>query len=298
MPSGHPRARAVTRWSAGWGSWQIFIAIETRGTPDAWYSGEPVVLKSFKGPFLSTRFDATDSTPNELTVFKTDGAGNLLSGAIENGSQVHLWDSGRFARDDGNQLVAGGTSTAGATAFHVMEPTRHLVYLSTAHGAYIDVATGQVKNTTASFVLDYGTQVDRRGDLLDPGLVRLQRRAAFWLIDWNGGDILSNDAVSFQTLDDDSNGNHRFVSTNGTAELGLANGVSSGSRFTVEVLDGSTVSHHATVAFRSSIGTYVTAMPPDYFDSQIRNYGPFVGAWQRFRVSFVHSYDFPRTSKW
>jgi hypothetical protein len=292
-------AAVHTRWATGWGSWQIFHAIETGDTPDAWYSGESVVVKSFDGPFLSTNFSATDSAPNALTVFKTDGAGRLLSGPVENGSQVYLWDSSRFAHDNGNQLVPNsGTSTAGATPLRLVEPRKHLVYVSTAHGLYVDIATEQLENTTTRSVLNYATQLDLRGDMLDSELVRQQRRAAFWLIDWDGGEMLSNDTVSFQTLDDDSNGNYRFVVTNGTGQVGLANGTSSAARFTVQVLDGADVFHGATVAFRSSGGTYLTAMPPDYFDSQIRNYGPSVGAWQRFGVWFVHSYDFSRRDKW
>jgi hypothetical protein len=92
------------------------------------------------------------------------------------------------------------------------------------------------------------------------------------VIDWNGGEL--------------RDGDH-------TGQLMFSNAVDVHERFVIQLDGGATgsITHGAAVTFRSAIGTYLTAMPPDYSDSQLRNYGTWIGPWQRFSFQFVAHYD-------
>ncbi len=60
-------------------------------------------------------------------------------------------------------------------------------------------------------------------------------------------------------------------------------------------LSGPGAIHHGdAVTFKSSSGTWLTAMPPSTFASQLQNSGTSEGAWQQLNLDFVHSFDMDR----
>ena len=128
--------------------------------------------------------------------------------------------------------------------------------------------------------------------------VSVQRDAAFWMLVLNGGRLENNDRI---VLEGFANEQYHYASTafEGTGQARGRNGFGSSETFVVVKLSGSSgseIRHDDRIALRSSQGTYLTAMPADYFDGQIQNYGTFVGTWQGFTLRHVSQHDRARPS--
>lgn len=138
-------------------------------------------------------------------------------------------------------------------------------------------------------------------------LPQIKASAAFWVVDWNGGSLQDGDSVSLESFENDT---YHYVSVRDgdhTGQARLLNAVNTYEKFTINITDGSTgtvvysndgnaANDHNRVSFRSANGTYMTAMPPDYFDGQILNYATndtpvSTYVWQGFDVIFVNEFD-------
>jgi hypothetical protein len=197
--------------------------------------------------------------------------------------------------DDGSKVV----STLGAgTPYTVIEPRHHLVYISTHHDRFVNVdADGSIHNRRTRAEVNYATRLDPQPETLDGARVALQASAAFWLIDWNGGQLLDGDRISLQVFKDDA---QHFVSTFGRAgSTRWRNGAGADETFEFRRVGGTRgapINHRDSVTLRSATGNYLLAAPPDYLDAQILNTATVPREWETFQMHFVHSYDSDRTS--
>jgi hypothetical protein len=292
-------ASMYTDAAGGWGAWQALYANQYSGS-DGWRSGLPLAVSTFDGHFVSSTFSATGTTPTPLYFFSSTGAST-----IRPGDRVRIaasTSSGlRYAYESGSNLSYGSSpGTNPAYTFKVVEPVRHLVYLKTYHGKFVDIeADGYFYNRRTQAELEYGTSRAPVTGALDPAQVATQAQAALWLIDWNGGALVDGDAVSFQVYQNDA---WTILATGAsTGQVFQYNSAGPNETFVLHKLGGSSgtsIAHGDTVTFKSSIGTWLTAMPPDYYSSQIRNYGTYEGAWQQMTLDFVHSFDMDRTRYW
>jgi len=288
-----------TRLTHAFGAWQALDAIET-ASPGGWLPNEPIALKAFGGQFFSNTFSPTLTTPSTVLFENADSSVYpIMRGSLV---RLYTWDAlgyRLYAYDNGSTIGTTYRPDASAT-FTVIEPRYHLVYLATYHGRFVNTdPDATIHNRKLPGDLQYATQLAPGPDALDPARVAAQANAAFWLLDWNGGDLVDGDVVSFQLFQNDA---WNFISTFGTTGVTRPrNGAGADERFVIHKLSGSAgtrIANRDVVSLRSSSGTYLTAMPPDFSDSQLQSSGTSEGLWQRIGVQFVHSFDMDRTSKW
>ena len=194
-----------------------------------------------------------------------------------------LW-SGAYVNPYSGSTIQTQASHPGLL-IRMREPRRdHLVYLKTAHNRFVNIPAGQ------NWLYNQPTDLS----LSVPDTDRV--RSAFWVVDHNGGELEFGDPVSFEGVIDQV---ERFWSTSGNnGHVTTTNSYYTHQTFVLVSPYGATgpIGHGDTIAIRSSIGTYVTAMPPSYYASQLRNYGTYVGSWQRFEIQFVEQFDIDRTT--
>ncbi len=289
-----------TDWSDNIGAWQWLYVYDYNG--GNWKNNDVVSVRSFNMDLYPNLPDATDNSegylglPGGSTYFTATsqvpyGLQFRSSTAIRDGAVVRMKAAGNYAKDNGTHLERTTNASDPANDFELIEPRReHLVYLRTYHGNYVHRdAAGQLYNRLTD------------ADMTSSDLTQ-RSSAAFWVIDWNGGYLKDGDSISLESFQD---GSYQYLSVRDGDHLGharLSNTVGPYETFTVNILDGSSGqvrysndgrsgNDHNRISLRSANGTYLTAMPSDYYASQIRNYGPSEGTWQGFDLVFVQEYD-------
>ncbi len=267
-----------TRWTTGEGAWQTLYAIDQNGGD--WRNWDPIQLKSFDGQFINPAYRASGTRP---TTFQMGRDG--LWGTVGANDRVQLrtpfYSSFAYARDDGFQLQP--TYARRATTFVVNESRRDImIYLRGAHRYFMNVdGRNRLRNSTDESLIGWGNPDH-------------QAAAAFWVIDLNGGAWNDGDPIALESV---LNGNRYYVSTPSsvsTAQAGLAPEHGLHQHFVVHKVSGSSgrkIAHNDVLTFRNARNRYLTAMPPNYYDSKILSYGTNEGTWQRFTVSFVSQHD-------
>lgn len=295
-----------TNLARGWGAAQTFYAMEYGG-PSGWIPGEAMAVKTWDGKFVTNTFTTTLTSPNHIKFVNASGS----AAAIGNGSVVNISDttsSGGMWWAYDNGAVVTKTDSLGASTNHdfvITEPRYHLVYLKSPHGKFVNVdAAGLFFNKRSQAILEYGTAAnpvdDASGKLvaLDPAIVSMQNDAAFWLVDYDGGEVDDGDVVSIQIFKGEA---WSFLSTWGTdGHAKKKNIAGDDERFIInKQAAGALVGHGDSITLKNvGTGLYMVAMPADYFDGQIRGYGEFEGSWTKFDLMFVHSFDLDRQAKW
>lgn len=263
-----------TNWATASGAWQWMYVYDFNG--GNWSSGDHVRVRTFSGHNWrrngGTIIDAvTTSATNSVFSFNRFGGGQ-----IGNGSQVNIRTPLYFndwVRDGGTALrLVINEPTDNSHRFHVVEPSReHLVYIRSPHQEsgqyrYVDFDP----NTSSSFAWNRALRSDLTSNDIDREVA-----TAFWIVDWNGGQLMHNDLVSLQRYGYDS---YDYLSTPDTGHARFANGVGQLGYQTFRIrrhtAGSGAVQHNDTITLESvALGTYLTAMPHDYFDYQIRCYG-------------------------
>ncbi len=271
-----------TNWSDSLGAWQWLYLYDAQGP--TWASGDSVVLKSFAGNYL--RYKSADNT------FSADGAQSyplvfsLVAGStLGNAAKVTMRHGDRYAYSDGSKLRGATSPTDNRFHFTLVEPRRdHLIYLRSAHGKYLNTDSNRR-------VWNKRTEAELAGSVR-----QLLASSAMWIVDWNGGELMDGDVISLEQFE--NNAYHYLSATDGdhTGQVRMGNAINFYERFIIHRTSTGTgpITHDDTITLRSAHGTYLTAMPADYFDGQIRNYGTYEGAWQHFRIRFVSQHDKPR----
>ena len=273
------------------GPWQTFFVINNRrGALDPtntdradWFHMDAVQIKTFDGSWLSSIFDATADSPVTLQVGRP-----AVRRIMRNGDIVHLMSTDangrrRFASDDGFKLSWTNLIPGPNEEFYVDIYRRDMmVYLRTAHGGRFIEARA-----------DHRLYNDVTGlDVYTSDSVARKQRAAFWLIDWNGGDLRDGDTVSFEEF---QNERWHYWSTYGigSGQLFTRHSVGADERFTIVKMDvttGTVIGHDDRIALRASSGRFVTAWPAAG-GFAIVNVGRAPGAWEQFTLRTVQEHD-------
>ncbi|MBL8682479.1 MAG: hypothetical protein JNK05_25150 [Myxococcales bacterium] len=214
----------------------------------------------------------------------------VSAGSVSDGTVVQMSSGATYAANNGSTLAAVSTNGAANQLLTVVEPRRaHLVYLRTYHGTYV--------NRDASMAL-YNQRTNAE---LSGTNAAVKASAAFWVIDWNGGELQDGDWISLESFENSSYHYASVIDGDHTGHARLANAVTAYEKFRINILNGATGSvtysndgaanDNNVVSLQSSHGTFLTAMPANYYSSQIRNYGPYEGDWQRFEIVFVQEFD-------
>lgn len=274
-------------YSGNQGAWQWFYMIDlNRGSL---VHGDPIQVKTFQGAldvngvpagsWMTPWFSATGTSPTTLTIY------NNGSGSIGNNSSIRLryTPSGWWANADTANLTYTSSMSL-STSFTVYEPRReHLVYFRTYHNRYVEAPS-------AGGVLAYNRRTEAE---LYNGTEQQQGESAFWVLDHNGGQLLSGDSISLETFWGES---YHYLSTweGGTGQLRGRNSLGDYERFVVTKVSGSpgtVIGHNDVIVLRSAQGNYLTAMPSSYGSSELRNYVSTPGNWERLTVRMVSQHD-------
>jgi hypothetical protein len=269
-----------TNWSNSIGAWQWFYGYDRNGA--SWASADSTWVKSFSGPYLRRGSDG---------VFRADSTApwgtrmDLVSGTqLGNGATVTLRQGTSYAYSDGSTLRSTTSSTDSRARFVVHEPRRdHLVYLRTAHDRFVSADLANPRYVW--------NQLD--GGDLETGSEAVRASAAFWIVDWNGGELQDGDVISLEQFAASSY--HYLSAGDGghTGHVRMVNGVNTHERWVIRRVGSGTgpITHETQISLQSAHGTYLTATSSTYFPYEVRNYGTFVGAWQRFELRFVFHHD-------
>jgi hypothetical protein len=255
------------------GPWETLYVIDLNG--GELNSGDYVHVKTHAGSFVmatSAGAVVADSSVNPTpsvghpTTFRW--VNHTAASQTWPGDSVSLQDyRGRYLSAEGG---GGGAVTANRTSAREWERFRiesyrrdHIVHLKGAHGRFLarrdsDLYLENFPSTTG-------------------------RETAFWVVDHNGGALRHGDSISLETVED-----ARFVSTElGSRVWGRPSWMSERERFTIGRVAGpGEIRPNDQVWLRSSQGYYLTAMPRDYYPSQVRNWQTYVGSWERFEIDF------------
>lgn len=268
-------------WSNLVGAWQRFFVMDrTTSTPLLASNWNTVWIRPYDDYFVTSNYGADGISPATVYLWLDGGYSNSDPTA-----NVALWTSSAGYLDPNSASTLATTSSMPSDRFVMREPRRdHLVYLKSAHGLYVNIPSGS--NMLYNQLASLDSTVDNT----------TRQSAAFWIVDHNGGELEYGDLISIEGI---MAQHDRFWSTyaNGDGQLNTLNAYGLDyETFTVVSPTGQTgpVGHADTIALRSYQGTYVTAMPPTYFSSQLRNYGTYIGSWQEFEVRFVEDHDVPR----
>ena len=175
-----------------------------------------------------------------------------------------------------------------------------MVYVRTAHNVGLTAdATGRYDGRYVEVRDDgrlYNDVTDLKADTLDA--LDRKRRSAFWLIDWNGGDLRSgirSRSRSFATSGGTTG--RPAASASGSCGRGTRWPPTSGSTIIKKGgAPGTIITHDDRIALRTSTGRYVTAWPAAG-GYQLVNVGrDSEGAWQQFTLSMVEHHDRARPS--
>lgn len=270
-----------TDWSPTTGAWQWMYLIDLGG--GTLNSGDGVQLKTHTGHWLQTNYSASLMAPKNHIIYNTVG------GPIVNGSTVKLgnvwlnpstWlNEWRYASAGPSLLTYSAGSGSPANEFVLERPRRDtLVHLATSTGSFVRV--------NASTGTMYGW-TNRTAAELQSGTSQQQGEAAFWLVDHNGGDLVSGDQVSFETFVNDSFA-YLSVLGVGTGQVRTVSGIAATSRFTVtkDTAGDATIRHGDTITLRSSTSNLLTSS-----GGQLTNAGTTVTAAQRFVLRHVSQHD-------
>ncbi|MER2560904.1 MAG: hypothetical protein ABTQ32_09305 [Myxococcaceae bacterium] len=270
-----------TNWGTTTGAWQWLYLIDLGG--GSLTSADGVQLKTHTGHWLQSNYSASAMLPYNHTIY------NVLGGPIINGSTVkfgNVWfnpstwlNEWRYASAGPSTLTYSSGSGAANNEFILERPRRDtLVHLATNTGSFVRVnaSTGTMNGWT-----------NRTAPELQSGTALQQAEAAFWLVDHNGGTLVTGDQVSFETFVNDSF-SYLSVLGVGTGQLRTVSGIAATSRFTVTKvsLGDATIRHGDTITLRSSTGNLLTTS-----GSQLTNSGTTVTAAQRFVLRHVSQHD-------
>jgi hypothetical protein len=325
-PNGGGSSTIQTTITQRIGPWQMFAAIDpnlpslTGPTGDAlgWSYGDPVELKTNSGHWVDPTFKPDDirypQSPDGAFVGfffdSPDGAtGRIVSGADVVLRTGHL-GLPSYAYDDGTNLQPGGNPGDVSTKFTVYRYRReHMVYLQSPHSvvdvgwdphvlcpmAPADCPTYVAYDDVFNGFHTALTDLTLANTSLDGQLAAQKRRAAFWLIDWNGGALIDGDEVSFESplnahflstavpTPDDALVRLHSVGTAGreTFQLGKLGGSS-----------GNIIRHDDVVSMRSSSGNYVSVWASGTADTgRVNDSGTSVGNDEMFTLRMVHYHD-------
>jgi hypothetical protein len=248
---------ALTNYTSDVGGWQWLYVIDRNGGSLA--SGDTVDIKSHSGYWLQPdfSFDVLARLPinDSMRIYLASG-----SGAIGGGSSVNIAHrrvtpvpysvTYRYAYAGATTLESSATFGSGPEYdFTVERPRRDtMVYLRASNGLYVrTAATGShlayANRTWSELTLTGGTVAQRN-------------EAAFWLVDLNGGALVSGDTVAFERYASDG---LEYLSVTGTGQARTALFIGPTERFVVtRVFGGTTIAHGDQITLRASSGFYLT----------------------------------------
>lgn len=273
-----------TSETTAWGPWQTFYAIDYLG--QGWMNYDFVQLKTFGGNWVNHDFSARRNVPWRIQI----GSSALGLNPLRTGASVTMRSNSpigdRYASDNGANLsyVSVTSPLTDAQRFYLEVVQREqIVYLRGAHGGYItEDSNGVLWNTTPD-----STLADTRVSA-NPS----KAAAAFWILDWNGGNLESGDSVSLQGFRGDR---WHYVSTSFSpaGQMRMRHSAGRDERFVIRKVSGtpgSMINDKDVISLRSRNGNYVTAMPADA-SYELRNAGTWEGPWQRFTLRMVQHHD-------
>lgn len=288
-----------TNWTSNIGAWQTFFVKDLNG--GFWQSGDDVTVRSFNADLYPNLIDNSDGTEGFLwpsvsywrTTSSTPRVLQFIGPVIiGNGSTVRLRMGSTYARDDVTYVRTTTSSTDTRNYWTVLEPrTDWVVYLKTAHGRYVSRSSSDGGYDGVSLSSAVLADYDDLNDL------RSQARAAFHVIDWNGGTLNDGDSVSLRTFDAHQS---LYLSVRAGDHLGQATSLNAAGPYETFVInlsggqtgalaysnDGVSSNDKNVVSFRSENGTYLTARPwnDPVYPNEVHNYGTYEGAWQWFTI--------------
>lgn len=277
-----------TNWGTTTGAWQYFTMIDQDGN-GALYEGDGIQLKTHGGQWLQGDYQTSNSTPAVNRIFRASGSGPIRDGAqIKIGNFWHnpatAANEWRYASAGPVLLGATASSSAAQNVFTVEHPRRDtVVRLQASSGYYLRV------NGSGGPMMAWSNQLS---STTVAGTPPEQSEGAFWLVDHNGGQLVSGDVVSFEALWGDS---YLYLSVAGigTGQVRTAAGISETSRFVITRVAGPGVIGRADqVTLKSSSGNLLTANLPAA-GGQLTNSGTAgsVGSAQRFKFYPVSQHD-------
>jgi hypothetical protein len=273
-----------------------FVTVMDRNGGSSWWGTDDVYLKSredgilYRGGFF---FHANGTSGHTMRLVPVSGS------TVDNGDDVRIVSGGYYAYDDGAYVRPSLSSTGANRVFTVREPSRqHLVYLRTSYSTFVraDQDTGWM----------YGgrTQDELMEDSIAGGDAGAQRKAsaAFWIIDWDGGELMDGDVVSLEAFENDGG---RYVSIRGGNNTGLARlrgAIGEHEKFTINILDGTAgpvvytndgvANDHHRITFQTMTGKYLRAVAlTPTSEPLLMGDGPDEGTYQRFYVFPVQEFD-------
>lgn len=281
----------LTNYSDRVGAWQWFYMIDQSG--GSLTSGDSVQLKSHWGHWLQTDYSVAGLTRKSHAIYRSDGLG-----PIGNGTSVYFYNTyvnpvtlasePRYAYAGASTLAYSSALGSGSEyRFTVERPRRDtLVYLgATRIGRYVRI------DSLGSWL----AYADRTASEIATGSQRVRGEAALWLVDHNGGELMSGDSVSFETFYDDS---YMYLGVEpGTGQARAETGIGPRERFVVTKVSGgdARIRHDDTIALRSATGHYLTAVSPGS-GGQLTNASTLIGLPQRFTLRHVSQHDQPRAT--
>lgn len=304
-----------TDWGTSIGAWQWFYLYDTTG--GNLVNNDQIYLRSWAGHFVrrtSTGWFADAWSNPMMRILRVGGPGT-----IADGTAVRLTDSlgVNYAYNDGAGLGTTTTATGSSRSFIIREPRRdHLVYLRTYHALHSS-GVCDADHDDNPLESDNNCRYVHRGDDNFAYVTRLdtelddpphgaadedKAEAAFWVLDWDGGELEDGDVVSFESFEGGSYGYLSVAAGDHTGHASFANAVGTYERFTLNILDGTTGAvtysndsmsgDHNRVSLRSANGTYLSAVPPaPAGDGTLRNYGATESIWTWFDIVPVSQYD-------
>lgn len=276
-----------TNWSTATGAWQWFYLIDQ--SAGALNSGDAIQLKTHGGQWILGNY--TSSAENQLFHIITRASG---SGPIGHNTAVKLsnfWhnpatstNEWRYAFASPTVLTHTPTQSAPQNTLVLERPRRDtLVHLRGNSGYYLRV------NATGGPMMAW---TDLLSNLVIAGTHQQQGEAAFWLIDHNGGDLVSGDSISLEAYYNDVYA-YLSVSGVGTGQVRTTPGISPSSKFIVTKDGGSgVIGHNDTITLKSWTNNLLTAALPTA-GGQLTNSGSptAVTNAQRFVLRHVSQHD-------
>jgi hypothetical protein len=276
-----------TDWTTATGAWQWFQLIDNNNN-GALLGGDDVQLKTHFGPWVQGTYSSSAFAPTVHRIFRASGTGPIGHGArITLGNRWTNFSTGvsawRYAYASPTQLTSTSGSGAAENVFTLERPRRDtLVRLQAESGWYVRV------NGTGAPMLAWS---NLGGPTALGGTPEQQAEGAFWLIDHNGGGLVSGDTVSFEALYGDS---YLYLSASGAGQVGVSNAIAAASRFVIGKVGGSgAIQHGDTITVRVPGGNYLTANLPAA-GARLTTAGATVGSSQRFGLRLVSQHDRPR----
>ncbi len=269
----------VDAHAIGQGPWETVSVIPSRSAGATLRSGTYVRIKAEMGYFFGVREGklVAESTQNfdEAPEFQITKVGAAAGTAIQRGDRVNLRQPGGSyvtAEYGGGGTVSVNRGPAAAAAewetFIYEEPRRanvvRLIASSTGHRLYVLGNAYILADGRDSFLPDDG-----------------EERSAFWIVDHNGGALMSGDTVSIETLR-----TSKFVTRcvpDSDRAGATADTMQQCSKFVIGKVGGSgSIGRGDTVTFRTTEGEYLTSVPIEA--GLLTHYTHTPGVWERFVI--------------